>query len=180
LSEYTLVPYVNENGTWTLPDDFLLAMAQKTQEEGTFQHVFYEGDIRTPPDFLAMMKLQSNIAVFAFKENRPVGFAWLNGVMKNIAFAHFCFLKDSWGKDTVEAGKQIIDYWQKFRNQGGDPLFDVLFGVTPSGYGSALKYIQRLGFVRMGVVPGMLQNAYAGERDSAVLSYLSRFENDEV
>ena len=194
LTNLQLVPYVNDNG-WTLPDNFLLAVAQKTQEEGTFQHVFYDGDIRTPADFLAMMKSSSNHAVFAFTGHKPVGFArlkeskkrqkavmmrrlvgfaWLNGIVKNRAFAHFCFLRNSWGKDTVKAGKQIIAYWRSFTDQGGDPLFDVIFGVTPSAYRSALKYIQRLGFVRMGVVPGMLLNVYAGERDSGVISYLSR------
>lgn len=167
---------MNLNGTWTLPDDFLLAIAQKTQNEGTFQTVFYEGDIRTPDDFLQMMKLPLTIAVFAFSGDRPIGFAWLNGTVKNLAFAHFCFLKDSWGKDTLKGGQMIIDYWRNFPDQAGEPLFDVIFGVTPSGYGAALKYIKRLGFKRMGTVPGMLKNAYAGERDSAVISYLSRFE----
>jgi ribosomal protein S18 acetylase RimI-like enzyme len=173
-SEIGLIPYVKLGEQWTLPDELILSIARQCEQEGTFKRVFYEGHIRTPEDFLAMMQKPANVPAFLFRGQEPLGFAWMNGIAGNVAFAHFCFLKASWGRDTDKMGRILLSYWMSF-DTGAGPLLDVIFGTVPATNERAVNYVQRLGFVRLGEVPMVMKDAYTGDRASAVILYYSRF-----
>lgn len=175
-NEIALIPYAQVQGQWTLDDKIVLSIARSSQEEGTFRRVFYEGKIRTPEDFLVAMKQSVNVPVFAFRGTEPIGFAWINGITGNRAFAHFCMLKSSWGTDAQNACRMFVDYWLSFR-RGDMPLLDILLGVIADTNARAVKFAQRCGFVRLGTIPMALQNAYTGDMDGAVILYYSRFEH---
>jgi len=138
-----------------------------------FKRVFCEGLIWTPEDFLAEMQRPCNLPVFIYRGLHPIGFAWLNGITANHAFAHFCFLVDSWGRDTEQAGRMVIDYWMSLE-ANGKPVFDVLIGATPETSGLAVGFAERLGFVRVGAIPKMITNVYTGKKNAAVILYYVR------
>jgi hypothetical protein len=161
---------------WTLPDEVILSIAKQCEREGTFRRVFYEGHIRTPEDFLAMMQKPANVPAFLFRGSEPLGFAWLNGLSGNLGFAHFCFLKAAWGADSEQMGRLLLKYWLSL-DAGKGPILDVVIGVIPQTNEKAVKFVERIGFVRLGAIPQILKDAYTGDRTAAVILYFSRFDN---
>lgn len=146
----------------------LLNIAAQAQEEGTFKTVFFDGRVRTPADFLKAMKSPRNMPIFAFYGDDFLGFAWLNSLADNYGFAHFCGMRVSYGDLAVRVGEMVVDYWMAF------PSLEILLGVTPGNNPLALRFIGKLGFQRIGEIPGMIMDVYEGERASAVISYYSR------
>lgn len=179
-SELGLIPYAQVNGSWTISDALVLQIAQKFQDEGTFHRVFYEGFIRTPTDFLEMIKKPANLPVFVFRGYVPVGVAWLNGLCGNHAFAHFCFARASWGVDSERVGELILQYWMNLSRADARPIFDVIIGVIPATNPKAARFVERIGFVRLGEIPMMLKDAYSGDRAAAVILYYSRFTDGRI
>jgi hypothetical protein len=162
---------------WTISDALVLLIARKCEDEETFRRVFYEGHIRTPEDFLQMIKKPANVPVFIFRGEVPVGFAWLNGFCANYAFGHFCFLRTSWGVDSEQIGSLIVRYWLNLSRADGSPILDVIIGAVPGCNTRACNFVQRIGFKLVGSIPTMLKDAYSGQREDAVLFYYSRFEH---
>lgn len=142
--------------------------------EGTFQRVFYEGNVHTPYDFLEMMKRPGNLPIFVFRGVEPVAFGWLNGLIGKRAFAHFCTLKTAWGRDALQACQLGLKFWMSFEDSG-DPIFDVLIGVIPSSNRKAIEFAERVGFTKLGEIPGMAE--YMGDRVASTILYHSRYPN---
>ena len=165
-----LLPYIEFNGTRTLSDDVLKEVFATIKREGTLATVFCDGKVSSPEDFIFTMKNPNNIVAFILLDGQIKGFAWLNGCSDNYAFAHFCFFKEVWGK--AEAmGKAVLDYWFKFPGVEG-PLFDLILGLMPKFNQRAQKFVERLGFVRVGEIPKMAVRGT--DRVPSVVSYLLR------
>lgn len=136
--------------------------------EDVFHRVFYDGSVRDARAFLELMQKPANVPVFVFEGAEPLGFAWLNGLNGGIAFAHFCGLKAAKGR-TQQLGRLCIGYWMK-----NFQFLRVILGLTPSNNKLAVRFIQRLGFTPLGEIPGVVHDAYSGERVGAVISYYAR------
>ena len=160
LNEIALVPYAKVGDEWTLSDDAVLSIALGAQAQGVLAEIFFDGSVRNPSEFLEMMKNPENIPVFAFAGDKCIGAAWLNGCSANIAFGHFFFLRGGRGEIARKAGKLILDYWRAFK-VNEKPLFDVILGVVPSVNWRATRYVQDIGFVRLGEIPKMLRGKQA-------------------
>jgi hypothetical protein len=163
---------------WTLDDDVLLSIANTVCREGKLSTVFLEGGIRTPEDVVEMFKRPSNLPVFAFRGTEPLGFGWLNGISHNRAFAHFCMLNAAHGRAAFRTMKLFFSYWMGMRS-GGEPIFDTLLGVVPETNERAIRFVERCGCVRVGVIPQMMRDVYSGEPVSAVVLYYSRVNHGQ-
>jgi hypothetical protein len=130
--------------------------------------VFYDGRIKSPQEFKELLQKPSHVAVFFFEGLEPLGFAWLNSFSGNVAFGHFCGLREAVGR-TSEIGREVLRYWM-----GNFTFLDVIFGLTPKNNRLAVKFIQRIVFTVLGDVPNVIYDAYAGERVPGVLSYFAR------
>ena len=150
-------------------------MIQEIRDEESFDTVFYEGTIRTDDEFIQLMQCSGNIPVFLFLDNECLGFAWLNGATGNMAFAHFGFKRAAGRKHTIAMGHALMRYWFAFPGNDG-PLFEFIFGMMPGFNQAATKYVERLGWTKLGSVPQMLKCEYRGGRDSAEIYYISRFD----
>lgn len=166
-----LIPYVEINGARTVSDDVLEKIFYKIKEDGTLYTVFADRKVNAPRDFMATMKSSSNLVVFVVVDKKIQGFAWLNGCSDNHAFAHFCFFKESWGNSTESMGKELLRYWMSFPGEKGY-LFDVIIGMIPEFNTRAQKFIEKLGFVRVGTIPKMARNG--DDRVSSIISYFQR------
>lgn len=167
-NEIQLVPYVELESGWTLPDEFLYSLAGQMVREGTFHRVFYDGHITTPEQFLATMQKPANVPVFFFDGTEPLGFAWLNGLNGGLAFAHFGGLKSARGR-SVRVGQLALAYWMK-----NFTFLRLILGITPQPNRLAVRFIERIGFRVLGEIPNVLWDAYQAERVPAVISYYVR------
>lgn len=167
-NEVTLVPYVELESGWTLPDEFIYSLAVQMVREGVFHKVFYDGNVVDPEGFMSVMKKPANVPVFFFDDREPLGFAYLNGLMGGVAFAHFCGLKSALGK-TQKIGDMVLSYWmENFK------FLHLILGLTPENNRLALRFIRSIGFTSLGVIPGVLYDAYAAEHVGGVVSYYKR------
>ncbi len=177
-SDVALVPYVKIDDAWTVPNDVIRGLAEQFQKEGTFGLVFFEGYIKSPADFLEAMQAPGNVPVLVYAGHGPVGIAWLQGVGGSIAFAHFCFLKRTWGRQSLEIGRLLLKYWMSFQSDGGAVL-DTIIGNIPTMNSRAISYVRKIGFRLLGDVPRMMRSE-SGERRSATILYYSRFADVKV
>jgi len=138
------------------------------KEEGTFHKVFYAGTIVSPEEFLEAMQRPSCASVFFFEGTEPLGVAWLNGYYGGMAFVHFGGFRAARGH-TKEVGRLALNYWMTAFS-----FLSLIFGVTPANNKLALRYIESVGMKTLGEIPGVLYDAYAGEKVAAVISYFAR------
>lgn len=166
-----LVPYVQIDDEWILSEEFLDSVFDKMVSQGLLKTTFWEGSITDQSHFVRLARSPNNHMVFFFEDTNCVGFAWLSGVTSNYAFNHFCLFKEVWGR-SIEIGKDCVDYWMSWPGTNG-PLLDVIVGIMPGFNTRAHKYVERLGWTRLGVIPGMFRDLERN-RDDAVVYYLSR------
>lgn len=140
-------------------------------DQDLIKTTFWEGSITDPSHFVNMATNKNNHVVFFLEGMECVGFAWLSGVTGNYAFAHFCFFKEVWGRAT-EIGKVGMDYWFSWPGTDG-PLLDVIVGIMPGFNERAHSYVEKLGWTRLGVIPGMFRDRERN-REDAVVYYATR------
>lgn len=157
-----LLPYVEVNGSWTIPDNLMQGLYLKLEAQGIAKNVFTDGSIRSGYEFLEKMKNGNNLPVAAIDDNQVIGFGWLNTIAERRAFCHHFFYKEAWGKKTLSTAKEFINYWFDMKN-GETYLFDYLIGMTPPENKIGIQFAKRLGFNIVGYVPTF-----------GIISYLER------
>lgn len=172
MNDVQLVPFVQVEGDWILSDWFLTNVYHQVRDQKLIKTVFWEGNIETLDEFISFTKKPTNIISFVFYDRICIGMTWLSPVSGNHGFGHFCFLKQAWGKHTIRAGRMTMDYWMNFPGVGG-PLLDVVIGVMPMFNTRAHAYIEKIGGVRLGVIPSMFRDKQFN-RDDAVIYYFVR------
>ncbi len=170
-NEIKLVPYVKIEDEWILSDGFMASVFEKIVDQGLFKTVFWEGNIADKEQFINLAQSPHNHVVLFFEEQECVGLAWLSAVTTNYAFAHFCAFREIWGR-SVNIGKTCMDYWFSWPGEGG-PLLDVIIGIMPGFNKQAHKYVEKLDWIRLGVIPEMLRDKQRN-RDDAVIYYKLR------
>jgi len=81
------------------------------------------------------------------------------------ALGNFLLFKKYWGhEDATRIGAIILDTWFKDLETVG--------GVTPELNDRALRFIEEMGFTRLGVIPGF--SSYRGEQCGSVATYQTR------
>jgi RimJ/RimL family protein N-acetyltransferase len=174
-----VVPYVKVDGNWILEDEVVGAAYQKCLQQELIDTIFWETGIEDQDEFIAFAKKKSVIFSFVylgeFGSGDIIGFVWLTGLSNNHALGHFCFFKEWWGDKTVEAGRIATDYWFSFEGENS-PLLDTIIGMVPAFNKRAHRYVEKVGFSRLGVIPRLFKNP-KGDREHAVIFYLSREGN---
>ena len=169
-----IIPYIELDGIRTFDDTYIRGLYRQMVEDGTADTVFMDGCITDEEGFLNMFKYGGNNLFVLTEDKRPVGITWLNGCKKNTATAHFCMFKCIWGKNSVDVGKQTIQWLLNLKDETGRYYHDVITGVTPAKNRFAVGYIQKIGMNIVGEIPGLTWIAADGESSPAIISYITR------
>ena len=155
---------------WTLPDWVVLDWWSRMVRDGTVKRVFYNGAVTNPDQFIAFLQRPTNVPLAIRTDDQEwIGIAWLTNINRTSAVAHFCGFREGWErKQTIDAGELALDYWFAFPGVEGGKHFKVLLGITPADNRLALRFINQLGFERVGTVPHL---ANGGD---AIISYITR------
>jgi len=87
-----------------------------------------------------------------------------------VGHAGFIFLKDYWHREvTLAAGRRIMQAWFE---EFPEPRLDIAVGIIAKDNIMANRYVQALGWTRVGELPGCQQ--YAGEQCDAVLWQITK------
>jgi hypothetical protein len=175
MNDLVLIPYIEINGTWTIPDDAMKALYRLMEKEKTAKKVFYSGTVKNEHEFLGACKAKNSHTVVILQENgHPGGIVWLNNFQATSAQIHFCMFREIWGTMSVEAGKMAVDYFLGLNKPDGSPMINVLMGATPEHYDTVISYIQKVGVTIVGRIPCFLYNYYENKPMGAVISYIER------
>lgn len=168
-----LIPYVQIDGSWSLPDSVMAAIWQNMVDEGTAKTVFCMGPVNSLPDFMTLMKSSSVMTLW--ENDDPVFIGWINNFTQCSAMVHFNCFKKIWGKRTDEALKVSIKYWFSFHNDGA-PLFDTLIGMIAADNPLAINLTKRVGAVEVGAIPDYAVNKFSKEKIGLHICYIKRTE----
>lgn len=175
MSDFVLIPYIQIDGSWTIPDELMKGLYRLMVQEGTAEKVFYSGSVLNEDHFLSACKSPGqHTLVILQQDGSPGGIVWLNGFMGASAQIHFCMFKAIWGTRTVEAGKKAVNYFFGLTKPDGEPLFKVLLGLTPAEYRVAIRFIKEVGVTVLGTIPHFLYHYFEKRTMGAVVSYLER------
>jgi len=163
-----IMPYVLVDGTWSIPVDVMGQIYVRMVEENKAGSLFYNGGISSPYDFIDFMQDKNNYPVVIFDGTMDVGMlAWLNPMNDGNAQAHFCTFK---GHNPLKMGKALLEWWGNYEDSNG-VLFKTIVGITPETYYMALKYIDKLGFTQIGILPNFCYLKKEDTRVGGVVSY---------
>ena len=171
---YKLLPYTAIDGIPTFPDSFIRGLFERMQEEDLVEDLFYDGSITTPDEFLSMLKFGKNSAYVVEYQGKIGGVVWLNNFGARSAECHFCFFSNLTGRALADVGKRVITELINMEKLNGEPIFDVIIGITPVDNRAALRFCRRLGFGIVGIMPKAVYNAKQGVSVAAQYCYIER------
>ncbi len=172
MSELVLTPYIQINGSWTLPDEVIRGLCRLMIKERTFKKVFYAGTVKNEDEFLSMCKSPSQHTVLITKDDgQPAGMVWVNNFSHVSAQAHFCMFRNIWGERTVEAALKTLDYLFGLKRDD-EPLLRVILGITPAENELGINFVKDFGGKIIGTIPNLLWNYYEQHSMDAVISYV--------
>lgn len=144
-----------------------------------------DGTDRAYPMFVRMMSSDTTqVLLVVLKDKATDDVAGLVGIAtwerlqfgpSTLGHAGFIFLKDYWDHRTsMAAGQRIMEYWFREMQQ---PL-DITVGIIAKSNVLANRFVQRLGWTRVGELPNCQQ--YGGEPSDAVIWQITRSRYEEV
>lgn len=165
-------PVRDSAGTQILTDEILIGIWRRIVEQRRVEAVFYAGGVNTPAEFLEYI-LQPHVlcaVVCDAQTSEPRAIGWLTHAGAGSAFAHYCVL----GRFRRDLGRTLLDYWFGLEAEAGEPLIEVLLGITPEIHTLALRVATMMGFTTIGSIPRYCRCPYAGMRCAGVLTCLER------
>lgn len=173
---FRVLPIEPLGNGWNVPDDALASLWRRMVAADRVTRTFYAGGISTPDEFLRFVKSPDVAACIVIDEEarQPSVLAWLTNIENAAAFAHYCVL----GRPSRAAGRAVLTFWERMRLPDGEPLLELLLGITPEIHEPALRVLQILGFTSIGVIPRYCNCVYAGGRCGAVISYRQFFRTE--
>lgn len=178
MSEYVFMPFALVDGVPTFRDSEILHLYGLMVRDKTVDRAFYDGSVSSPYDFLSLVINRQRCQLFVVyrKVHRkvPVGMAWLTNFEARWARVHFCVFREGWGKDIFEIGWFGIREIFNLNEPGtsGRPRFHGLTGLTPTENTRAIRFIEKLGFQRGGILPFGWYDQQEQVSKPALLTYL--------
>lgn len=149
-SDVQIFLYIEGQGVF--PDEFMVALWQRTKNEGLLPWCFPgQGEISLEK-FIVLLRNRWLVAAMSIELRQFVGYGWLFEVegepMYRKASLGFAFFKQFHGTQMIrEAARSAISFWfEKAQLQ-------VLYGMTSTKNLSAIRFARQLGFRTIGVVP---------------------------
>lgn len=173
--KFQIIPYVEVNGAWSIDDQHMIYLYDQCREKDLIKQVFFQGEVKSPDDWLNIMKRPSNVVHTIWGPDKlPYLIAWLNDWGRTFAFAHFITWPRAWGKHTVELLYQSFEYWFSFKRDDGTPLLQTIIGRTPAHRPIVTNFLYKLNAHVLGEIPRMAYDVYQQKDVGIVISYITR------
>jgi len=164
--------YREIDGIKNFPDSFIMSLWDRIEAEGKRDQVHPVSETYNRKDFLISCRSgRFHLWVF-FKENKLFALMWVSNLRLKRAECHFCTF-DGFPRNIVNYSKlaqeMVINYYG----------LDVLYGMTPSNNTKALKFLNKLGWKEIGILPQGSYIASEGKSIDSVIMYYGG-ENEDL
>ncbi len=123
-------------------------MAWKIDEGGHWDIFDISEEITNYKDFYRLMTCGSNMLYAIFYDGELTGCLWLNRVMGNSCFVHFCGFETVFSKKyAIQIGLYLSGEWLLSRH------FQIIFGCIPSTKKRLHLFLRKLLFKRVCILP---------------------------
>jgi RimJ/RimL family protein N-acetyltransferase len=158
-----------DNGEVILP-----LLYRQMKDEGTFEMFFHDFPELTFGQFVRVLsEATEQVHAVCLMDGEQIKDIAALAMLTDIrvtdtvkrALGNFLLFKAYWGgDDSARVGAVILDAW--FQH------LDEVAGVTPELNDRALRFVEHMGFVRLGTIPNFA--AYRGKPCGSVATYLTR------
>lgn len=170
-----IIPYTFIDGIRTFKDSEIKYLFNKTVADKLDKIIFYEGTVKTDIHFLNMVKSTSVLFYVLYKDDKNIGYTWLNRFENHTARQHFCIFKEYWG-NSIELGQMILKHILNMKDKNGNYIFDLLTGFVPSWNKRAIQFSLKCGGKTHGEIPNAIYNVKTKQSEPAVFIYYTRSE----
>lgn len=162
-------PYTERDGIRTISDTVMRSIYERLDKEGLVRWAYFDGSIQSADQFLAAMKTGENRLFVVLHEDKAKAIFWLTHLEGRSCRLHFAIFKEAWGKVGREMGRAVLAFLTGAQDQVGNFIFDSVIGIIPRPNALAKRYASDVGMKRVGTIPLMLFDAYAGKSVDAVV-----------
>lgn len=168
-----IIPYIQQNGLCTIPDEYFGLIWRMMVEEGTHTKVFAAGGVKSEIQFIECMKKNDKlIMLITDDENNPLVISWVNNIYDGHAFIHFNTFKRTWRNNSINLLKLSADYWLSKKDPAtGEQILHVLMGAIPENNRLAVRAVKKCGAIEVGKIPNYF-TSIDGKRTGVYLCYL--------
>lgn len=170
---WTMVGVRTADGAPAVSEDLIREYWNRIEQHDLYQLEWFGGGVETFDQFYSFITSPA-VAGYLMEDNgKQAGVAWVDGIWTQHAYIHGLFFPEYWGRidNVVERGMRWIF---GLRGYEGKPLFTHLRMRIPATNKPALAFATRLGFSRLGDIPGGAYLAYEHRRVDLVELYRSQ------
>lgn len=163
-----------------IPDLVLYEMWDRMVDSGTEKVTFSGGEATDHHSFRKLVRKCCNDVYVGFYEGKPIGMAWLNDVRDHSARAHFTIFREGWGRrrDELPPDVKLARYFAANLLRNG--VLDVLIGYVPVRNRLAIRFMERVGAQRVGVLPkGAWMHDVQKSEDVQILAITEEMTEEE-
>jgi len=135
--------------------------ASRLIESGLYRQAFYDGSVRTPEDFLSLVR-NPNGYVFLSKDIRtglPAGHVHINNFAGKTCQTHFSILPSHHGRESVRMGIEGADQLFELYRAPSELMLTSLIGITPVENKLAVRFLTLCGYKLMGEIDDICEYA---------------------
>jgi hypothetical protein len=152
MSKAYLVPYVEVDGVRTWRDSQILALLEQSERDGSLPVIYYGNKGYTHKDFLKKIKAGCGTEFSVVKkDNKEVGWIFLDEMRWKKAQLHMCALREFWGsRELVDIALDIIALLMK--------RFTLITACIPEDNPRAIQFAEKTGWKRIASIPKYFYN----------------------
>jgi hypothetical protein len=166
MNDLRILTYRLIDGIPTLKDSEIIQIYNWMKNDKTLGTVFYNVglEVLTEDYFLKFWKRKDLKMFVLFTKNKVAGLIWFDRIIDATASIHINAFKWTWGGNNIQLFRKAV--CQIFRESN----IDVMVGQIPSINFKAIKFSERVGFIKSGIIPKSL---YVYEFKKKVDAYIS-------
>ena len=167
MTSIKILPYTLIDGVPTLKDSDIIQIYNWMKNDQTLETVFYNVSKEKLTDrfFLKFWKRNDLKMFVLLHENKVGGMIWFDRIVDSTATIHINAFKWTWGNISVMLFRKAV--CRIFAEQN----IDVMIGQIPEINKKAIKFSDRVGFDKSGIIPKALYVERLKKKVDAYISY---------
>lgn len=142
-------------------------------KERQLNRVFYDGSAANAKGLIKTVRDANTFFIRVEDMGGLLAIVWLNGWAGYTADIHFCGFKAVYGR-SIDVGRAIHKVLFASKRDNDTEFVRTLIGRVPAFNRMGIKFMERMGYVILGIVPGAGYRAATAEHVDVVVGYCNK------
>lgn len=176
MSKYNveMQPYCEVDGCWTYSDREMKAFLDRMDADGNLEKAFVGWCDLDRDNIVRHFKRPDVVVYIVYVDGEVGALTWLDSLHGMSAQIHFCTFPDMSMRKRIAGGKYVINTLINETNENGEPVIDVITGITPTEFSTACRFVRLIGMKFACNIPGIVWNAKKQRGMEGQISYITR------